>query len=331
MALLSGKTTSGTSAWDKYVRTNPSWKTLTLEIEKNIKGVNLLEKKGATYVGTSQYLNEGDTFNLNASTTLKFNGLELASVKYKNKNGFIPINKIRKPSGFDSVKDETIALENLDALIKKIGYPIDIQIQAGSKKDRRVYKGITGARTIDGTPKADFACYNSTGNQIFISHKKSGGAKAFQQYSGVTEKAGTAINTHPEVIKFMRSVSSYIENDKLTNPVYTVVKDKRLINLSIFGPHYGRSFGIENCQLIGQGEAKLIPGNKDGLFYLTFDDHTVLNGDVSTFMSGDYTAVLAATYRAGRGYVVDGHRFDGARLGIYPIDFVKNRRGAVEV
>jgi len=331
MALLSGKTTDGRSAWEKYIRQNKNWKNLTLEIEKKMKDVNLLVKKGSRYEGTTTYLKEGDKFTLASNQTVKAAGLELASVKYKGKNGFVPINKIRKPSGFDSVKDETIALENLDKIIKEISYPIDIQIKGERRLDRKVYKGIIGAKTIAGTPKADFACHNATGNQIFISHKKPGGAKAFQQYSGVTEKSGPAINNHPEVIKFMRIVSNYIEDNKLTNPVYMVVKDKKLINLAIFGPDYGKSFGTENCQLIGQGQAKLIPSDKDGLFYLTFDDHIALNGEVDLFMSGDYTAVLAATYRAGRGFVVDGRRYDGARLGIYPIDFVKNRSGAIEV
>ena len=331
MALLSGKTTDGRPAWDKYVRQNQNWRNLTLEIEKGLKDVNFLVKRGSKYQGTETYLKGGDKFSLTSNQTVKAQGLELAGVRYQGKIGFIPVNKIRKPSGFDSVKDETIALENLDSLIREIGYPIDIQIKGDRRLDRKVYKGITGARTVPGTPKADFACFNSAGNQIFISHKKSGGAKAFQQYSGVTEKAGPAINQHPEVIAFMRIVSTYIENNRLTQPVYTVVKDRRLINLSIFGPDYGKSFGTENCQLIGQGQAKLMPTNKDGLFHLTFDDHIALNGEVDLFTSGDYTAILAATYRAGRGFIVDGRRYDGARLGIYPMDFMKGRSGATEV
>ena len=114
-------------------------------------------------------------------------------------------------------------------------------------------------------------------------------------------------------------------------PMYTIVKDKKLINRSIFVPKFGKRFGKENCQIIGQGQAVLNPTEKDGLFRLTFDDHIVLNGDVDMFMKGDYTAVLAATYRAGRGFNVDGKRFIGARVGIYPIDFIKNRSGVIQV
>ena len=331
MALLSGTTTDGRPAWDKYIRQNPKWRDITLEIERKITNVNFLQKKGISYEGTSTYLNDGDKFQLVNNNLTTFGKIKLANIKYKGKTGFIPVNKIRKPSGFDSVKDETIALENLDKLIKDIGYPIDIQLKGERGIDRTVYKGIIGARTIPGTPKADFACYSASGNEIFISHKKSGGAKAFQQYSGVTEAAGAGINRHPEVIQFMRIVSNNISNGRLENPMYAEVKDRKLINLSIFGPDYGGSFGTENCQLIGQGQAKLIPTDKDGLFYLTFDDHIALNGEVDLFTSGDYTAVLAATYRSGRGFVVDGNRFDGARLGLYPINFVKNRSGAQKV
>ena len=327
MALLSGKTTDGRPAWNKYVLQNKNWKSLTLQIENKIKDVEFLVKKGNNYVSTLMLLSEGDKFSLESNKTFRYNSVELAHVKYNNEKGFLPINKIRKPSGFDSVKDETIALENLDAAIKKIGYPIDIQLEG----DRKVYKDITGAKTIAGVPKADFACVNTSGAQIFISHKKAGGAKAFQQYSGVTEAAGREINLHPEVVNFMRVVSQNIKNDKLVQPMYTIVKDKKLINRSIFGPDFGKRFGKENCQIIGQGQAVLNPTEKDGLFRLTFDDHIALNGDVDMFMKGDYTAVLAATYRAGRGFNVDGKRFIGARVGIYPIDFIKNRSGVIQV
>ena len=168
MALLSGKTTDGRPAWNKYVLQNKNWKSLTLQIENKIKDVEFLVKKGNNYVSTLMLLSEGDKFSLESNKTFRHNSVELAHVKYNNEKGFLPINKIRKPSGFDSVKDETIALENLDETIKKIGYPIDIQLEG----DRKVYKGITGAKTIAGVPKADFACVNTSGAQIFISHKK---------------------------------------------------------------------------------------------------------------------------------------------------------------
>jgi hypothetical protein len=175
MALLSSRTTDGRPAWNKYVLQNKNWKSLTLQIENKIKDVNFLVRKGTNYEPTLMFLSEGDTFSLESNRTFRYNSVELAHVKYNNEKGFLPINKIRKPSGFDSVKDETIALENLDAAIKEIGYPIDIQLEG----NRKVYRGITGAETIAGVPKADFACVNASGAQIFISHKKAGGAKAF--------------------------------------------------------------------------------------------------------------------------------------------------------
>ena len=328
MALLSGRTTSGESAWEKYIGRNVKWDSMTLEIEKKITNVNLTQNVSGKLKSTDIFLNEGDSFILTSQKELTLAGKKYAQVKYNNTKGLIPTNKIRKPTGFDSVKDETIALENLDSMIKDIGYPIDIQLVG----ERKIYKNITGAKTIAGTPKADFACHDKFNrNQIFISHKKEGGAKAFQQYSGVTEKAGPKINQHPEVVDFMRIVSTYIEDGKLTVPVYRVVQDAKLINLAIFGPDYGGLFGTENCNLIGQGQAVIKPTDKDGLFTMSFDDHMALNGETKLFQSGDFKAILGATYRAGRGFVVDGRRFEGARLGIYPIDFISGRRGAVEI
>lgn len=327
MAVLSRRTTDQQLSWNKYVRDNKKWKELTLEIEKKMTGVGFFIKEKGKYVSTNTVLSEGDQLKLVSNRSVVDGSKVYANVTYGKRTGFVPINKIRKPSGFDSVKDEKIAMENLDNLIKSIGYPIDIQIDG----DSTVYKKITGVQEIKGTPKADFACSAGLQNKIFISHKKAGGAKAFQQYGGLTEAAGDEINAHPEVQAFLSKVADNVEDGRLTQPVYSFVKDKKLVNLSIYGPNYGRVFGEDNCQLIGQGQAQLQPTDKDGLFILTFDDHIALNGNVDLFMQGDYTAVFAATYRAGRGFNLNGQRIEGARVGIYPKLFIINRTGALEV
>ncbi len=55
-----------------------------------------------------------------------------------------------------------------------------------------------------------------------------------------------------------------------------------------------------------------------------------ISGDLSHFNEG-YTPVFGATFRAGRGFELDGKRYDGARVGIYPIKLIQTRGGVVEV
>lgn len=334
MATMNGKTTSGVPAWDVYVKKNPKWKEIDFEIEHG-KTAPLMVKKGSTLTA-KKVLPAKTKFNLVDQKTYKINKLEYARVKVKGFPGtqnYIQINRIRKPTNKDTTKDETIALNALDKMIKKQKVPLTIILKDKNKQWAK-YKDIIGARTIKGTPKADFACYDKAKkNQIFISHKKAGGPAAFQQYSGVTPAAGKVIYEHPEVQDFMRTVTGYIKGGKLIHAVYRKVKSKNLKNYAIFGPDWKpnkKGFGEEHCQFIGQGDPILKPTKQDATFELTFSEHVGFSGDTKTF-SGGLEIVLGATFRAGRGFDIDGHRYSGARIGIMPIALIANRSGAIAV
>lgn len=335
MATLSGKTTSGAPAWDKYVKNNPQWNELELAIENKMDSP-MLDTQGKKIVAQ---LKAGDKFTLRAKTTKTMSGKVYAQVRYNSKSGLIPINKIRKPTTTDVLAEEAIALDNLHAkicsIVKKVG-PFELVIKGDPK--RKVYKNINGTRNVTEKflgreAKSDFNVTSTSGDAIYISHKKAGGANAFQQYGGISKQAGEKIQTHPEVESFLRAVAQNITQDKLNTAMYSYVKDDLLINLSVFGSEYGaRSFGIDNVTIIGQGEAilKALP-KYDNRFELDFSDHLVHNGDAAEFKRGDYTAVLGATFRAGRGFEVDGFKYKGARIGIYPKKLIVNRTGAEEV
>jgi hypothetical protein len=103
--------------------------------------------------------------------------------------------------------------------------------------------------------------------------------------------------------------------------------------MAVYGHDYGSSsFGIDNVTIIGQGDAiiKAVSGHENR-FELDFSHHMVHNGIVKDFQSGDYQAVIGATYRAGRGFDVGGKRYTGARIGIYPAKLIVNRNGATEI
>lgn len=335
VAVLSGKTTSGKLAWDKYVVDNPKWKDIHFVIEHKMEAV-MTDVTGKKVLYT---LPEKTEFKITSQTLKTIGSVKFAQVSYKNKNGLIPISKIRKPTNTDVLKEEAIALDKLDQQIKhiisKVG-PFELVIKGDPK--RKVYTNIIGARNVTEKvlgreAKSDFNIISTSGDEIYISHKKEGGAAAFQQYGGVSKKAGIKIEQHEEVQTFLKKLINYIEDQKLNNPVYSYIQDNKLINMAVFGHDYGDSrFGIDNVTIIGQGDAIIKPVPRyENRFELDFSDHMVHNGDASEFKSGSYRAVIGATYRAGRGFEVDGKSYSGARVGIYPAKLMINRSGAVEI
>lgn len=339
MADLGQRTTSGELAWDKYVYKNKTWKELKLEIEKDTE----LSKRSGIKLAKIINLKKGDKIALKSNIATVISGKKYASATVNRKDGLIPINAIRKPTNFapTGYEAEVVSLINKH-IAQNNNIPIDIKI----KGDNKIYKGISGAIQVDSKikreggvsadPKADIILYVDKGDlfstkNIFISHKKEGGPEAFQQYGGLTEKAGEDIYNHPETKKFLKAVAKNIDpKEGLKNPMFMKVKDNRLKNMSIYGPEYGSKFGLQHTQLIGQGLPKLTPTRKENTYELDFSSHMSISGDLSHF-GGGYTPVFGATFRAGRGFDLDGKRYDGARVGIYPIKLIETRGGVTEV
>lgn len=341
MASLGTKTTSGESAWDKYVLRNKNWKTLELVTEIDTP----LFKKSGRGVEEITSLSKGQPITLKSEKTQIVGTKKYASVSVKVKtkkfDGLLPITAIRKPTAFAPTGYEVEVVNAINAVIKSNGNaPIDIKIKGTSK----VYKGISGAIQVDtkikrlggvsADPKADIILYVDKTNllspkNIYISHKKEGGPEAFQQYGGLTEKSGDAIYNHPETKKFLKAVAKNVGKDGLNNPMFMKVKDASLKNMAIYGPDYGKAFGLQHTQIIGQGLPKLTIDSK-GIATLEFSSHMSVSGNLSHFNEG-YTPVFGATFRAGRGFTLDGKRYDGVRVGIYPMKLIGSRSGAEEV
>jgi hypothetical protein len=219
-------------------------------------------------------------------------------------------------------RGELAVLQQINGYISKIGSPITIVT------GKHTFKEIYGANKVEGTPKADIALVTYDGklkkfvDVCFISHKMGKDAGAFQQYSGITDKADGrkpgSISKDKTVIEFLRAISKIqkIIVEKKER-FYRIIKDKKLIGKAIYGPEFGTSqYNIDNIHVIGQGDAKLTKnGNKH---ILDFTTHASYNPDVSEFMERDYTAIIAARYTAGRNYQVDGKTYSGARILILP-------------
>ena len=336
MAVLSGKSTSGESAFDKYIGNNSMWKDLVLKVEVDMNATFFKSNKKDTH----GVLKSGTELKLAGNNQDTIGKLKVAHVKVGSKNGYIALNRIRKPTKTNVMAAEEAAIRDLDKLIKdlvkQLG-PIKICTPSGDFKNCVGVRNIT-EKVLGREAKADFAIYNDKEvDQIFISHKKAGGPAAYQQYGGVSPKSGSANNPtliydDAETKNFLRKVAGYIVGDKLQNPVYSYVKSTTLINRSVYGPSYGGKYGIDNVNMIAQGNPKLTPKRgEEACFNLTFSDHVSWNGDSDYFSKGGYRAAFAATYRAGRGFDIDGQRYNGARVAIYPVALVSNRSGAEEV
>lgn len=341
MASLGTKTSSGELSWDKYVLRNKNWKELELVIETDTS----LFKKDGRAVKELISLAAGTPLKLKSEKCIivgvKKYAVATVNIKGKKTDGIILITAIRKPTNFNPTGYEVEVVNAINKIIKtNNNAPIDIKIKGTSK----VYKGITGAIQVDTTikrlggvtadPKADIILYVDkknllSPNNIYISHKKEGGPEAFQQYGGLSEKSSERIYNHPETKKFLKAVAANIGKNGLKNPMFMAVSDGVLKNKAIYGPDYGSKFGLQHVNLIGQGLPK-IEFDKKGIAVLDFTSHMSVSGNLSHFIEG-YTPVFGATFRAGRGFVLDGKTYSGARVGIYPMKLISSRTGAVEI
>ncbi len=341
MASLGTKTTSGELAWDKYVLRNKNWKELALVTEV----VTALLKKSGRTVEEVVDLPKGQPIKLKSEKTqivgTKKYATVTVTVKNKKLDGLLPITAIRKPTASSPTAYEVEVVNAINKVIASNGNaPIDVKIKGSAK----VYKGIAGAIQVDTSikrlggvtsdPKADIILYVDkkqllSPKNIYISHKKEGGPEAFQQYGGLSEKSGDIIYNHPETKKFLKAVAKNVGKNGLKNPMFMKVKDNSLKNMAIYGPDYGKGFSLQHTQIIGQGLPKLTIDSK-GIATLDFTSHMSISGNLSHFTEG-YTPVFGATFRAGRGFMLDGKRYDGVRVGIYPMKLISSRGGVQEI
>ena len=337
MAHLGSKTTSGELSFDKYIKNNPKWNTrMKFFVENGVVNAPILEIKANLPTETGTTINQGTPIYIMSKsykTIKKRKFVKIRVVGGEGLQGYFSIGFIRKPSSKNVMKSEERAIRDLDDMVRNIQVPMTIIVKKTGGRGEFKIKNITEARKIGGTPKADIALFDKYGNPVFwISHKKEGDASAFQQYSGVSAQSGATIYQHPESKEFMRGVVKFIEEDKLSQPLYRRINDSKLKRLAIYGPDVmvGSMYGQNNVQLIGQGKPILTPIDDDDTFELTFSSHTATNEDENG-LGGDYDPVFVATYRAGRGFTVDNTSYKGARLGIAPFAMIKNRQNVLEI
>ena len=310
-AIMTGKATDGRTNVQKYLVDNPKALDIDWEFEKSgeVNGMSFMK---------------GQKFKLKSKKVYELDGKPALDTSI----GVIPIRFIKKPSGFKAMSAEIIATSELNELVKKAtkenNSPVNIKI------GKFIVKNVVAASSshIKGTPKADITFLDENGKEVgFVSHKKAGGAKGFQQYGGITKQSGLK---HKEIDDFTAAV--YKDAGKSAPKGYAVyreVKDKKLINQSVYGPDYPGSFGRENCHCIGQGSPILV---KKGKYYeLDFSENIHYNGDIKWAQKGKFLAVFGCTYRSGRKVTSEKGTTKNARAGIYPIAVIQSRKALKEI
>lgn len=245
---------------------------------------------------------------------------------------------IVKPATKNVLKAEQEATESLIGLIRQAveqeGKPIDIFM--GKYKAESVV--TAGADQIRGNPKADIALINNSKREIgFISHKKEGGAKAFQQYSGISKDAGDSIYDDSLVVDYVKELYNTVSKDfgegagktgfSTWRELPNTQKGRNLAARSVYGPDWdgGRTFGRESVHCIGQG-APILTRQQNGSYKLTFSESMHTADEIDWVFRGDYKVIFASTFRSARVTSHDGVKVRDMRSGIYPYDFMKGRK-----
>jgi len=255
--------------------------------------------------------------------------------------GVIQIGNIQvivKPATKNVLKAEQEATESLIGLIRQAveqeGKPIDVNI--GKFRIKSVV--TAGSDQIKGDPKADIALIDDKKKEVgFISHKKEGGAKAFQQYGGISKSSGEMIYQDVLVEMYVRDLSKIVDKNfkssrasagfSVWRKIPTSPAGRPLVARSVYGPNWngGRSFNRDSVHCIGQG-SPILTRQRDGSYDLTFSEAIHTADDISWAYSGDYQAIFASTFRAGRTTSHGNITVSDMRSGIYPYDFIKSRR-----
>ncbi len=216
-----------------------------------------------------------------------------------------------------STKYETEALNDLNNQIESIKKELGKSSIKIKIKDGLIYEDIKGVVNQPGTqPKSDFNLVDLDNNpKIFISHKKSGGVKAFPRWGSFQYLYNEA---NKEVLNFKNNIYSFISKnlssgnklsyasiDEKNNQIVfsngaafaQKISSDNLKGKLVFGEEYGaEKFSINNVQLVIQGKVSL-KKVKDDLY--EFDksqaDKIFINGDIP---SGEYEPVLHVQYRS---------------------------------
>ena len=183
---------------------------------------------------------------------------------------------------------------------------------------------VNGIESTPGTPKSDFHLVNAKGEEVaWLSHKDGTKASQFQQYGGLTADWNKHYSNNKDVLAFIKAVQE-LKPDGLqrSDSYFRYVKDKKVAQLTIWGPDFGKGRGRNNVDEFHQCTMIL---KKSGQVYEIVSVHKASNGAVGGKAgSGDYTAIYVARFTSDRGFNKGGG-IKNARVGVFARDYVSGK------
>lgn len=226
----------------------------------------------------------------------------------------VRLTELYKDSEFSGRTQATTAQE--DAQIVRINQQLNVIFDKIGSEIIPLKVGATTyqvglCESTPGTPKCDFHFKGVSGYVGHVSHKAGDGARAFQQWSGTSQRSEPLIFAHPETQAFISTLQDMFPNG--IPPATTVgrkIQDENLKKMAVYGSGYGGIKGENNVDVTMQGVLSV--QNRGRYYELTCSGHKLNNGDR---ISGTYEPVFLAVYKGDR----SDHGIKGARVIIQPI------------
>ena len=170
---------------------------------------------------------------------------------------------------------------------------------------------VAGVASTPGTPKSDFHLLDDKGEEVaWISHKDGRGPGDFQQYGGLAHKV---FQNNKEVRAFMEALQNeYPDGMKRGDSAKRELKDRKVINQSVWGVDYGGARGRNNVDEFHQGPMKIKKAGADT--YKIVSRHSDTNGSIP---KGGYKAIFYARYTGDRNARIAGINFKNSRVGVF--------------
>lgn len=267
-------------------------------------------KKGAVMITSPSYKQlEAEMPVKGYSTTMKGKTDKGRSITLKYPHDFFKTPEFGgKGSGSGTAAEdrELKGLRNeMEAAMKRDGISV-LPMMVGRKKVMAV-----GVETTPGVPKSDFHLVDAAGNEIaWISHKDGSTSKDFQQYGGLTNRV---FKNNSAVKDFMNALlKKYPDGMQRGKSAYRTVKDKKLINQSVWGVDFGKARGRDNVDEFHQGPMKIKKAGADT--YKIVSRHSDTNGSIP---KGGYKAIFYARYTGDRNARIAGINFKNSRVGVF--------------
>ena len=219
------------------------------------------------------------------------------------------------------------------------GAPVDLKIQGDTTKYEKIIGFIPGSSGVH----ADFVGIDGDGEQkCFISHKDGQRAKDFQQYSGISSKAGNNIHNAKETKRF-REIIANKESSDFDNQSFSLdIKGNPQLQIrSVLGPKWnggGTNTGEDNCSHFMQGYVEVIRQReyKTGTLAqitIRFGVKNIHASDINSFIMDDnYAPTLGARKtNEDRSVTFEDKEVEKVRGGIFSSAYIKGRPNNIEL